>query len=99
MLVDAAGAWADELAALAGVAPLGLVPKRRTAILFEPSTLPDAAWPLVLDADEQFYFKPESGLLLGRPPTRRRWRPAMSSPRSWTWRSRSIGSSARQASG
>jgi D-arginine dehydrogenase len=67
VLVDTAGAWADELAALVGVAPLGLVPKRRTAILFEPSIPPDATWPLVLDADEQFYFKPESGLLLGSP--------------------------------
>jgi D-arginine dehydrogenase len=67
VLVDAAGAWADALAEMAGVAPLGLVPKRRTAILFEPSIPPDPAWPLVIDADEQFYFKPESGLLLGSP--------------------------------
>ena len=67
VLVDAAGAWADELAEMAGVVPLRLVPKRRTAILFEPSTLPDPAWPLVLDADEAFYFKPESGALLGSP--------------------------------
>jgi D-arginine dehydrogenase len=39
-LVDAAGAWADELATMAAVAPLALSPKRRTAILFEPSTMP-----------------------------------------------------------
>jgi D-arginine dehydrogenase len=67
VLVDAAGAWADQLAEAAGVAPVGLVPKRRTAILFEPSSPADPAWPLVLDADEAFYFKPESGLLLGSP--------------------------------
>ena len=67
VLVDAAGAWADELAEMAGVAPLGLVPKRRTAILFEASIAPDPAWPVVIDADEEFYFKPESGLLLGSP--------------------------------
>jgi len=67
VLVDAAGAWADELAEMAGVAPLRLVPKRRTAILFEPSSPPDPAWPAVVDADEQFYFKPESGALLGSP--------------------------------
>jgi D-arginine dehydrogenase len=67
VLVDAGGAWADQLATMAGVAPLGLVPKRRTAVLFEPSTMPDPAWPAVIDADEQFYFKPESGLLLGSP--------------------------------
>src|SRR5690606_32153682 len=40
---------------------------RRTAILFESSVQPDPAWPIVLDADEEFYFKPESGLLLGSP--------------------------------
>ncbi|HLT00948.1 MAG TPA: FAD-dependent oxidoreductase [Geminicoccaceae bacterium] len=67
VLVDAAGAWADELATMAGVAPVGLTPKRRTAILFEASVQPDPAWPIVLDADEEFYFKPESGLLLGSP--------------------------------
>jgi D-arginine dehydrogenase len=67
VLVDAAGAWADELAALAGVAPVGLVAKRRTAFLFEPSTGSEHDWPVVIDADEQFYFKPESGLLLGSP--------------------------------
>jgi D-arginine dehydrogenase len=67
MLVDAAGAWADQLATMAGVAPLGLVSKRRTALLLEPSVAPDPAWPAVIDADEQFYFKPESGLLLGSP--------------------------------
>lgn len=67
VLVDAAGAWADHIAELAKVAPLGLVPKRRTAFLFEPSLPVDPAWPVVLDAEEQFYFKPESGLLLGSP--------------------------------
>jgi D-arginine dehydrogenase len=67
VLVDAAGAWADELATMAGIAAVGLSPKRRTAILFEPSVRPDPAWPVVLDADEEFYFKPESGVLLGSP--------------------------------
>ena len=67
VLVDAAGAWADQLAGLAGVVPIGLVAKRRTAFLFEPSAPVDRAWPAVIDAEEQFYFKPESGLLLGSP--------------------------------
>jgi len=68
VLVDAAGAWADEFAMMAGAAPVGLVPKRRTAFLFTPS--PAAVvdeWPIVIDVDEQFYFKPDSGKLLGSP--------------------------------
>ena len=67
VLVDAAGARADELAQMAGIAPLGLVPKRRTVILIEPSVDVDPAWPVVFDVSEQFYFKPESGQLLGSP--------------------------------
>ncbi|MEW9625717.1 NAD(P)/FAD-dependent oxidoreductase [Rhodanobacter geophilus] len=68
LLLDAAGAWADEVARLAGVAPLGLQPKRRTAFLFEPPKgLDTAHWPFVIDAEESFYFKPDAGLLLGSP--------------------------------
>ena len=62
IVVNAAGAWADEIAALAGAAPIGLVPKRRTAFTFEAET---GAWPMAVDVDEQFYFKPESGRVLG----------------------------------
>jgi D-arginine dehydrogenase len=63
VLVDAAGAWADELAALAGARPRGLVPHRRTACLVDPGR--DAAsWPLLNDVPETFYCKPESGALL-----------------------------------
>ena len=66
VVVDAAGAWADGLAALAGVAPLGLVPHRRTAFIFDaPAGIDAAHWPMVADADEQFYFKPDAGRLLG----------------------------------
>jgi D-arginine dehydrogenase len=68
ILVNAAGAWADELARLAGVPPIGLQPKRRTAFLFDPPAGVDtAAWPFVTGADEDFYFKPDAGLLLGSP--------------------------------
>ena len=63
VLVNAAGAWADELSALAGAAPVGLVPRRRTACLIDPGR--DAAgWPLLNDVPETFYCKPESGALL-----------------------------------
>lgn len=72
VVVNAAGAWADAIAAMAGVAPIGLVPKRRTAITLDPVTAdgPVAGtetWPIVLDADEQFYLKPEGGRLLASP--------------------------------
>jgi D-arginine dehydrogenase len=68
IVVNAAGAWADEVAALAGVAPIGLTPLRRTAILVDPPADVDIArWPLVLDIDEQFYFKPDAGRLLISP--------------------------------
>lgn len=68
LLVNAAGAWVDQLAALAGVAPIGIEPRRRSAFLFTPPEgLATADWPLVIDADESFYFKPDAGLLLGSP--------------------------------
>lgn len=67
LLINAAGAWADEIAKLAGVSGIGLVPKRRTAFIFDPAVTIDATWPVVCDVDEAFYFKPESGLLLGSP--------------------------------
>jgi D-arginine dehydrogenase len=68
LLVNAAGAWVDQVAALAGVAPIGIEPRRRSAFLFEPPAgLATAGWPLVIDADESFYFKPDAGLLLGSP--------------------------------
>jgi len=68
VLINAAGAWADMVAELAGVAPLGLTPKRRTAILIDPPEGIDcAAWPMVVDADEELYFKPDAGKLLLSP--------------------------------
>jgi D-arginine dehydrogenase len=67
-VINAAGAWADELAASAGLVPVGLQPKRRSAFVFEPPAGHDVThWPLVIDIDESFYFKPEAGLLLGSP--------------------------------
>src|SRR5690606_6139389 len=68
VVVNAAGAWCDSLARLAGVRPIGLVPKRRTAFTFDPPPGIDVRrWPSVIDTDEQFYFKPEGGRLLGSP--------------------------------
>ncbi|MDP6706207.1 MAG: FAD-binding oxidoreductase [Alphaproteobacteria bacterium] len=68
IVVDAAGAWADEVAQMAGVAPVGLEAKRRTAILFEPpADLEIGTWPAVIDVDEEFYFRPDAGKILGSP--------------------------------
>jgi D-arginine dehydrogenase len=68
ILVNAAGAWCDELAQLAGVAPVGLVPKRRTAFTSDaPAGCDINDWPLVIDAQESFYFKPDAGVLLISP--------------------------------
>lgn len=66
VVANCAGAWGDVLAGLAGIAPLGLQPCRRTAFTFRgPDGVDVADWPLVADGVESFYFKPEAGLLLG----------------------------------
>jgi D-arginine dehydrogenase len=68
VLIDAAGAWCDEVARRAGVAPIGLQPKRRAAFTFAPPAGLDVSrWPAVIDADETWYFKPDAGVLLGSP--------------------------------
>ena len=52
--------------ALAGVAPIGIVPKRRSAFMFDPPDgIATAHWPFINGFDESFYFKPDAGLLLG----------------------------------
>ena len=67
-LVNAAGAWADEVAHLAGIAPAGLQPKRRSAVILPaPQGHDPSRWPLFIDAGETFYAKPESGKLMVSP--------------------------------
>ena len=67
-VVDAAGAWADEVAALFGAAPIGLVPHRRSAFTFKAPEGADVSnWPAVVGVDESYYFKPDAGQLLGSP--------------------------------
>ncbi|MEA3051369.1 MAG: D-arginine dehydrogenase [Sphingomonadales bacterium] len=68
ILVNAAGAWADRLAALAGVASIGLEPKRRTIIVVDPPAGTDiSAWPFAHSAAGDFYMLPEAGQLLVSP--------------------------------
>lgn len=61
ILVDAAGAWADEVARRAGVPPIGIQPYRRTIAQLRVDPAPPADLPLVIDARGRFYFKPEAG--------------------------------------
>lgn len=61
ILANAAGAWADQVAQLAGLAPLGVQPYRRTVVQIEVSPLAPADLPLVVGLDGSFYFKPDAG--------------------------------------
>ncbi len=64
-VVNAAGAWADELGALAGVQKIDLVPKRRTvAIIAAPEGVDSDSWPLVCGVAEDYYLKPDAGRFL-----------------------------------
>lgn len=68
VVINAAGAWADEIAQLAGLEQLKLVPKRRTVVLIDkPAELDTKDLPLVIDVEEEFYFKPDAGQLLLSP--------------------------------
>lgn len=67
-VVNAAGAWCDAVAALACVAPIGLEPKRRTALVFGGPTGDGVdGWPMVHCVEDDFYLKPDAGRLLGSP--------------------------------
>jgi D-arginine dehydrogenase len=68
VVVNAAGAWADRLASMAGVAPIGLEPRLRTAMVFEaPPEFCSAGQPVVDFADTEAYFKPEAGRIMASP--------------------------------
>ena len=68
VVLNAAGAWADVVASQAGVRPIGLQPKRRSAFIFAPPQgVSSNDWPLTIGIDEDWYFKPDAGMLLGSP--------------------------------
>lgn len=67
-LVNAAGAWADEVARRCASAPQGLQPRRRSAFSFDaPAGMDFRSWPVTAAVDERWYFKPDAGQLLGSP--------------------------------
>ncbi len=67
-IVNAAGGWADAVAALCGVTPMGIVPHRRTAITVDlPEGIDASRLPEINEVEEIFYFKPEGGRLLASP--------------------------------
>ncbi|PYY90683.1 FAD-dependent oxidoreductase [Pseudomonas sp. TKO26] len=68
LLINAAGAWADQIGALAGARALGLQPKRRAAFIFAgPEGVDIHQWPMLVSLDESFYMKPDAGMFLGSP--------------------------------
>ncbi|WP_104180015.1 FAD-binding oxidoreductase [Arthrobacter sp. B0490] len=67
VVVDAAGAWADGVAALCGVAPQGLVPLRRTAAIVSATNAPPVGTPMVAAADDSFYYRPDAQGVLVSP--------------------------------
>jgi len=72
-VVNAAGAWGDQIARMAGAKPVGLVPKRRTAFTFAPPAgldlkgRPFSGLPVLMDGEEAFYLKPDAGNFLASP--------------------------------
>jgi D-arginine dehydrogenase len=62
-IVNAAGAWADEVARLAGALPIGIAPLRRTVAVLRVDPPAPADLPLVIDIGGGFYFKPDAGRL------------------------------------
>ncbi|POH60574.1 NAD(P)/FAD-dependent oxidoreductase [Arthrobacter glacialis] len=67
IVVNAAGAWADRVAAVFGVRPRGLVPHRRSVAIVSTTTPANPAGPMVEPADESFYYRPDGGHLLISP--------------------------------
>ncbi|MSP89403.1 MAG: FAD-binding oxidoreductase [Alphaproteobacteria bacterium] len=66
VVINAAGAWCDVIGRMAGLKPIGLVPKRRTAFTFDaPPGLTLTHMPMVSCVEESFYFKPDAGRFMG----------------------------------
>ena len=80
VVVNAAGAWCDRVAGMAGIEPIGLVPMRRTAFMV-PGRPEWSGWPAVVDIDQRWYFKPDGEQLLCSPAEERPSPPCDARPR------------------
>jgi len=67
IVINAAGAWADQVGQMAGAQEIGLVPKRRSVCIIPARRFDVKGWPMVGDVDDEFYFKPDAGNLLLSP--------------------------------
>ncbi len=68
IVINAAGAWAEVIGEMAHAKPIGLTPCRRSAFTFKPELDIDySKWPMTYGATEDWYFKPDAGLILGSP--------------------------------
>lgn len=84
VVLNAAGAWADQLGQQAGAAPIGLQPCRRAAFTFAPTPgLSVDHWPMTYSAGEDWYFKPDAGLLLASPANADPTEPQDVQPEEW----------------
>jgi D-arginine dehydrogenase len=65
VVVNASGAWADDVARMAGAREIGIVPKRRTCIIFDaPEGVNPKSWPAIIDMHENYYFKEDAGKIV-----------------------------------
>ena len=84
VVVNAAGAWSDVIAQLGDVKTVGLQPRRRTALIVDaPEGSQSDLWPMVIDVDEEFYFRPDAGALLLSPGDETPSDPCDAQPDEW----------------
>ena len=68
IVINAAGAWVDTVAKMAGVQPMGIIPHRRSAVMVpEPEGYSVSDWPMTAPVDESWYMKPETGRMMVSP--------------------------------
>jgi D-arginine dehydrogenase len=81
IVVNAAGGWVEHIALLAGLEPLGIQAMRRTALTVGPPPGVEIGdWPEMVDIDEEFYFKPDAGLIMISPADETPTRPVDAQP-------------------